>query len=79
MISTDKLEQLTVEYLKNCNRQQAQPTFRGLGEVLSVSGQTIANVVHGKFNGHDYTDAPHTTRIIDNKDFNIIRDIFFNI
>lgn len=80
MINSTELQNKVVCYQKKCNDRQKSPTYLGLSTVLGVAPQTIANVVHGQYNnGHFYTERPHTTRCIDNDDFEVIRSVFNNI
>ena len=76
MIGTEELQKRVAGYMQGCLDRQKEPTYTGLAFILGVSGQTISNVVTGTFNGHRYTDKPHTTRCIDNDDFDIIRALF---
>lgn len=76
MIRTEELQKRVSIYRDWCLDRQKEPSYMGLGFVLGVSGQTIRNVVTGTFNGHRYTEKPHSTRCIDNHDFGIIRALF---
>lgn len=76
MIDTLELTQAVRSYRERCRTANRQPTFRGIALDLGVSGQTVANVVHESFNGRRYTEHPHTTRIIDNADFDILQSLF---
>ena len=78
MIDTTTLQIKVNGYRKNCLISHLKPTYKGVGTVLGISGRTIANVVHGHFNGKEYTDTPHITRCIDNDDFEVIKGIFTN-
>lgn len=78
MIDTATLQIQVNGYLEQCRTSNHKPTYKGIAIVLGISGRTIANVVHGYFNGHRYTDKPHCTRCIDNDDFELIKGIFAN-
>lgn len=80
MINTVELEDSTRKYLENCIQRNKKPTFNGLGTVLGVSGQTLRNVFRGCYKSDLlYTDTPHPTRCIDNKDFEIIQNVFNDV
>lgn len=76
MIQTRELEKTVSRYRQNCRYRHIEPSYIGLGRCLGCSGTTISNVIHGKFNGHSYTERPHSTRCIDNNDFELIRELF---
>ncbi len=76
MIDTTTLESKIASYLETCKRSGRNPTYKGVGIALGVSGRTIANVVQGRFNGHCYTDKPHVTRCIQNGDFGTVQGVF---
>ena len=76
MITTIELENKVRTYKDNCTKHNHEPTYNGLSNVLGVSHQTIANVVHGTYNGKQYTDKPHITRCIDNNDFELIKELY---
>lgn len=78
MIDTTTLQIQVNGYLEQCRTTNHKPTYTGIAFVLGISGRTIANVVHGHFNGHEYTDKPHCTRCIDNNDFEVIKGLFAN-
>lgn len=78
MIDTTTLRIKVNGYLERCRTTNHKPTYNGIAIVLGISGRTIANVVHGQFNGHEYTDKPHITRCIDNDDFELIKGLFAN-
>lgn len=80
MIEQMELQDKVGEYVEVCRRSHREPTRKGLGEYLGISGTTIANVVRGYFNGgRKYTEKPHPTRCIDNSDFMIIRELFTGV
>lgn len=74
MYDTEELQELVSDYLQNVDK----PSRKGLGHVLHTSGQTIGNVLRGEYNGKYYGKVPHINRVIDNKDFKIIREVFCN-
>lgn len=76
MIDTQELTQAVLKYRERCRTANTQPTFKGMASALKVSGQTVANVVHGTFNGRRYTDHEHATRIIRNTDFELLQSLF---
>ena len=76
MYDTTTLITMVNGYIKQCEAGKRKPTYKGMGNVLGVSNQTIANVVHGAFNGKRYTEHPHSTRVIDNNDFQILQRLF---
>ena len=76
MIDTTTLQTKVQLYSDRCQKSHRKPTFNGVGQVLGVSNKTVANVVHGHFNGRKYTDTPHATRCIDNRDFEIVKGLF---
>ena len=76
MYDSTTLTTMVNGYIKQCEVMKSKPTFKGMGNWLGVSGMTISNVVHGAFNGKQYTEHPHTTRIIDNNDFQILQRLF---
>lgn len=78
MIDTTTLIIKVNGYRERCQTSHHKPTYKGIGTVLGISGRTVANVVHGYFNGHRYTDKPHATRCIDNDDFEVIKGLFGN-
>lgn len=73
MYDSDTLNDLVTDYMKHCNNE---PTRQGLADWLGVSHQTISNIINGTFNGYCYTTTPHVNRIVDNKDFWIVRSLF---
>ena len=76
MIDSATLQIQTHGYLEQCRTSKHKPSYHGIAIVLGISGSTIANVVHGHFNGHEYTNKPHATRCIDNSDFDVIKGLF---
>ncbi len=76
MINSTTLHERVQTYTDNCKRLHTKPTYTGLAKQLEVSGQTIGNVNKGMYNNKPYGKEPHATRCIDNKDFDIIRDVF---
>lgn len=76
MIDTTILQTKLHTYFDNCQNLSIKPTFEGVGRLLGTSGKTISNVVHGHFNGKEYTDTPHATRCIDNADFEVVKGLF---
>jgi len=73
MYDHEKLIDLVDSYMIDC---KGHVTRQGLADYLGISHQTITNVINGRFNGFIYTPKPHINRIVDNKDFYIIRQIF---
>lgn len=73
MYSTDKLNEIIDDYLNMC---KCRPTKKGLSLALGTSNTTIFNVIRGAYNGTPYGKEPHYNRVIDNKDFELIRDVF---
>lgn len=73
MYDSGTLSNLCDSYMIYCKNQ---PTQKGLALWLSVSQQTVSNYIRGTFNGYDYTNKPHVNRVVDNKDFTIIRALF---
>ena len=76
MIDSTYLREKATEYKELCQTKQIQPTFKGLGRVLGITGHTIANVYHGTINGIPYNSKERCNRHICNNDFDLIRDIF---
>ena len=76
MIDSTTLNTKISRYIEQCKIRHCKPTFKGIGNALSISGQTVSNVVHGTFNGKRYTERPHSTRIIANSDFEILQGLF---
>ena len=76
MMNSRELEKRVSRYRQNCRYRHREPSYIGLGKCLGCSGMTISNVVNGHFNGHDYTERPHSARCFDNNDFELIRRIF---
>lgn len=74
MYDSDTLNMAIEDYLYHCGNRP--PTRKGLADWLSISHQTVTNVINGKFNGFSYTDKPCATRIIANEDFTLIRALF---
>lgn len=73
MYDSDTLNELVTDYMNHCN---CEPTRKGLAIWLGVSHQTISNIINGTYNGFFYTNTPHVNRIVDNKDFWIVRSLF---
>lgn len=73
MYDSESLEKTVNNYMIHCHNK---PSRTGLAQWLSVSHQTISNIISGTFNGHRYTNRPHVSRIVDNDDFEIIRSLF---
>lgn len=74
MYDSQILSEAIADYLYHCHNK---PTRKGLADWLSISTQTVNNVVNGYFNGgFRYTDRPCATRIIANNDFTMIRALF---
>lgn len=78
MVDSEILQNVTNGYRERCKRTNHRPTYKGLALMIGISDTTISNVVHGLFNGHEYTDKPHATRCIDNNDFEVIQGLFAN-
>ena len=76
MISTDILEQTTTEYLSKCKAAHKRPTYKGIGELLNISGRTVSNVYKGEYNHTPYGAKEHHNRCIRNSDFELIREVF---
>lgn len=76
MISTDILKEKVTEYTESCHKNHKRPTYKGLSRALNISGQTISNVIRETYNNKPYTKHPHITRCIDNKDFELIQELF---
>ncbi len=76
MIDSRELEKRVSRYRQNCRDRHKEPSYIGLGFARGCSGMTISNVVNGTFNGHLYTERPHSKRIINNADFELIRQLF---
>lgn len=80
MIDTTTLRNQVNEYQERCRTTNHEPTFRGVGIALGISGRTVANVVRGYYCiGKPYTTKPHITRCIDNSDFEVIKGIFSDL
>lgn len=74
MYDTDKLKSLLDSYLIQCN---GHPTKQGLAIWLNTTPTTIYNYINGTYNGgFTYGKEPHINRVVDNKDFAMIRDLF---
>lgn len=76
MINTEELTRTVQRYRERCRTANTKPTFKGMGNALGISGMTVSNVAHGRFNGRLYTEHPSATRIISNNDFEIIQNLF---
>ena len=77
MISTTELQNCVKNYRERCRTENRTPTYTGLSLIIGTSPQTVANVVHGTFNGgHEYTATPHPNRCIDNTDFDLIKGLY---
>lgn len=76
MIGTEELQKQVHDYQSRCRDRHEKPTYKGLAFVLGVSASTIRNVVDGTFNGHRYTEHPHSTRCVCNDDFGTVRALF---
>ncbi len=76
MIGTEELQKRVYRYRNCCRDRHTEPTYIGLAFILGISGKTIRNVVNGTYNGHRYTEHPHSTRCIDNNDFETVRAVF---
>lgn len=77
MYDSTTLARIINGYVNQCRSRQHKPSYKGIAEVLSASQTTIYNVVHGEFNGgKKYTEHPHSTRVIDNCDFELLRSVF---
>lgn len=76
MINTEELTRTVQRYRERCRTANKKPTFKGMGNALGISGMTVSNVAHGRFNGRLYTEHPSATRIISNNDFEIIQNLF---
>lgn len=76
MIDTITLQVQVDGYKERCKHACCRPTYQGVGKVLGISSSTISNVIHGRYNGHEYTDTPHATRCIDNDDFEVVKALF---
>lgn len=74
MYDSDTLNMAIEDYLYHCGDRP--PTRQGLADWLSISHQTVNNVINGTYNGFKYGDKPHVNRIIANKDFMLIRALF---
>lgn len=72
MYDTERLNELIDDYLNHCEA----PTKKGLAIWLCTSPSTINNVIRGFYNHKPYGLVPHSTRVIDNKDFTLIRSLF---
>ena len=72
MINTEELTRT----VQRCRTANTKPTYKGMGNALGISGMTVSNVAHGRFNGRLYTEHPSATRIISNNDFEIIQNLF---
>lgn len=73
MFTTENLNDLIDDYLKHCDYH---PTRKGLAESLNTSPSTIYRALSGFYNHKPYGIVPHNNRIIDTKDFVIIRGLF---
>lgn len=76
MFKSEALQEKTNEYMQKCHQTHHKPSYRGLGEALNISGQTISNVCRGKYNNIPYGLIPNHARCIDNKDFEYIQNVF---
>lgn len=72
MYDTERLNELIDDYLNHCE----SPTKKGLAIALHTSTTTINNVINGFYNHKPYGLVPHSNRVIDTKDFKIIRALF---
>ena len=73
MFTTEDLNDLIDDYMTNCNNR---PTRKGLALWLHISVGTVNNVIAGYYNHKPYGLKPHITRVIANKDFEIVRSLF---
>lgn len=76
MIDSELLRESVTEYMERCRTKHKQPTFKGMGKILNISGHTVANVVHGTINGKPYNRIEKHNRLIRNSDFEMIREVF---
>ena len=76
MIETTILQTKATEYMEQCKARNRKPTYTGLSKILNVSAMTIGNAIRETYNHKPYTKHPHITRCIDNKDFELIQDLF---
>lgn len=73
MYDTEVLTEIVDDYLI---LSRGHPTKIGLAKRLGASTTTIYNVIRGAYNGTPYGKEPHYNRIVDNKDFCLIREVF---
>ncbi len=77
MIDSGELQKRVSGYRKQCIDRQKQPSYNGLAVAIGVSAPTISHIVIGEYrNGKPYTPKPHSTRCVDNSDFDLIRALF---
>jgi len=71
---------LTIDlYACQCEKDHVQPSVKGLAECLEVSPCTLFNVIRGTYNnGVEYSNKPSHNRKINNKDFELVRELFKN-
>lgn len=61
-------------YFNKCELDQSRPTKQGLAKYLGISNKTLEHVNTGYYRtGKPYTPTPHTTRVFDNADFEIVQ------
>lgn len=77
MMSSRELEQNISDYLTICSQTHRKPSYFTFGQFLAVSPSTIRHVCNGYYaSGRAYTDKPHINRVIDNGDFEMVREVF---
>ena len=77
MINTEELQKRVAQYGQNCINNQKRPSYLGLAAALGCSAMTVSHIVTGIYkDGHRYTNKPHSTRCVNNSDFDVIRALF---
>ena len=77
MITTDEMQIIISDYLDDCFLANRTPTKHSFSKYIHVAPATIRNVCNGFYaTGKPYTNKPNARRIIDNADFDLIRNLF---
>lgn len=77
MINSQDLKDHITNYLHDCYIRGRKPSYFTFGHYLDISPTTVRHVCTGYYaSGKPYTNKPHIKRVIDNSDFEMIREVF---
>ena len=77
MKTTIELLDSIYDYLDECDHKHRKPSHYSFGRFIGVLPTTIRHVCNGCYaDDKPYTDKPHIKRVIDNSDFDLIRELF---